>query len=202
VKLITVLSSNGAPSQPALQIGSRQRPIPRNPVVEFGYTSLDRRAIDHFSGCRCMEEPDYGTLAPLFARMRDYLARVAPHGRLPGRQHIDPIDLREVLALINLAEVVRESETLRFRFRLVGTMQTTMAGREITGKFIEDAVLPQFVDRIRTNMRAAVERKVAIYDRFEMPHPHRTFIDTERIYYPLAADGETVDMLLILNHYP
>lgn len=81
-------------------------------------------------------------------------------------------------------------------------MQSTAAGREISGLYLEDAVLPEFVPRIRTNMTAAVERREAVYDRFGMPHPDRDFIDTERIYFPLARDGTTVDMLLILNNYP
>lgn len=63
-----------------------------------------------------------------------------------------------MLNLVNLAEVLREAGQLRFRFRLVGTTQTAVAGRK--------------------------------------------FIDTERIYFPLAGDGETVDMLLIVNGYP
>jgi hypothetical protein len=149
-----------------------------------------------------MEAPRYSSLPAMFGRMRDYLERVAPPGKLPGRQHIDPADFRDLLPLINLAEVVRTGGTVRFRFRLVGTQQTQTAGREITGKFIEEAVLPEFVERIGTNMRMTVERKAAVYDRFAMPHPDRTFIETERIYFPLAADGETVDMLLSLNYYP
>src|SRR3546814_7441692 len=51
-------------------------------------------------------------------------------------------------------------------------------------------------------MMAAVEHRDAIYDRFPMPHPGRDFIDTERIYYPLASNGRDIDMLLILNGYP
>lgn len=107
-----------------------------------------------------------------------------------------------MLNLVNLAEVLREAGQLRFRFRLVGTTQTVVAGREITGKYVEDAVLPELRDRIFANMRQAVERKAPVYDRFPMPHPGRDFIDTERIYFPLASDGECVDMLLILNGYP
>ena len=149
-----------------------------------------------------MPKPDYETLHPCFAWARDHLATVAPPGRLPGRQHIDPVDLRSVLNLINLAEVLREAGRLRFRFRLVGTTQTMVAGREITGKLVEDAVLPELCDRILGNMRETVEARAPVYDRFPMPHPGRKFIETERIYFPLAADGETVDMLFILNGYP
>jgi hypothetical protein len=34
-----------------------------------------------------------------------------------------------------------------------------------------------------------------------MPHLDRQFIDSQRMYYPLASDGETIDMILILNGY-
>jgi hypothetical protein len=149
-----------------------------------------------------MGTPDYASLHPRYARVRDYLQQVAPPGRLPGRTHIDPGELRDLLPLINLADVVRDKDRLRFRFRLVGTEQTEKAAREITGKFVEDAVLPEFVDRIVANMRTVVEQKTPLYDRFPMPHPEREFIDSERIYFPLAADGETVDMILIVNGYP
>ena len=149
-----------------------------------------------------MPDPAYDALHPCFAWMRDYLGGVAPPGKLPGRRHIDPVDFRTVLGLVSLAEVRREADRLRFRFRLVGTTQTSLAGREITGRWIEEAVVPELAPRILANMTAAVERKRPVYDRFPMPYPGRKFIDTERIYFPLAADGETVDMLLILNGYP
>lgn len=149
-----------------------------------------------------MEEPNYDRLVPIFARMRDFLARAAPPGRLPGRQHISPAALREFLPFVNLVDVLRTGIGLRFRYRLVGTTQTAMLGREVTGRFVEDAVLAEFVDRVRSSMRTAVERKRAIYDRFSMPHPDRTEIDSECVYFPLAADGATIDMLLVLYHYP
>ncbi|MBV8538687.1 MAG: PAS domain-containing protein [Alphaproteobacteria bacterium] len=149
-----------------------------------------------------MGTPDYPSLHPRYARVRDYLQKVAPPGRLPGRSHVDPGALRDLLPLINLVDVIRDKDRLRFRFRLVGTEQTEKAAREITGKFVEDAVVPEFVDRILANMRTVVAEKAPVYDRFPMPHPEREFIDSERIYFPLATDGEMVDMILIVNGYP
>jgi hypothetical protein len=149
-----------------------------------------------------MQRPDYAKLDPKFMRMRDYLAGVAPQGKLPGRQHIDPLAIRPMLSFTNLVDVEHIDDRLRFRFRLIGTLQSSVAGREISGQYLEDAVLPEYLDRIRANMTAAVESGEAVYDRFGMPHPGRDFIDTERVYFPLARDGETVDMLLILNGYP
>ncbi|MFN3400877.1 MAG: PAS domain-containing protein [Ferrovibrio sp.] len=134
--------------------------------------------------------------------MRDYLAGVAPPGKLPGRQHIDPLAIRALLSFTNLVDVERKDGNIRFRFRLIGTLQSTAAGREISGRYLEDAVLPEYLERIRGNMMAVLETREAVYDRFGMPHPGRDFIDTERVYFPLARDGENVDMLLILNAYP
>lgn len=149
-----------------------------------------------------MQRPNYAKLDSRFALMRDYLAGVAPPGKLPGRQHVDPLAIRTLLSFTNLVDVERVYGKLRFRFRLVGTLQGTAAGREISGQYLEDAVLPEYLDRIRANMTLAVQSREAVYDRFGMPHPGRDFIDTERVYFPLARDGETVDMLLILNGYP
>jgi len=149
-----------------------------------------------------MQRPDYAILHPRFGWMREYLARTAPENGLPGRQAVDPVVFKKLLPFINLVDVIRSPAGLDFRFRLVGTLQTEIAGREITGRSLDDAVLPQFVDRIRANMIAAVEHRTEIYDHFAMPHPGRDFIDTERIYFPLASNGRDVDMLLILNGYP
>ena len=136
-----------------------------------------------------------------FTEMIHYLATAAPQGRLPGRQHIDPCDLRQVLTLVNLIDVERDGGTVRFRYRLVGEQQRQAAGRNITGLVVEEAVIPSLVARINGNMAKVLTTRLPVYDRFPMPHQGRQFIDSQRMYYPLAADGETIDMLLILNGY-
>jgi hypothetical protein len=134
--------------------------------------------------------------------MRDYLQRIARPGRLAGRQDLDPIVFKTLLPYINLVDVEGDGRPRRFRYRLIGTMQTLVAARNITGLYLEDAVLPEFYDRIKSNMTACAEQKRPLYDAFAMPHPGRDFIRTERVYYPLSGNGESVDMLLVLNGYP
>jgi hypothetical protein len=138
---------------------------------------------------------------PRFTDMIRYLEEAAPAGRLPGRQHIDPCDFAPVLGLINLVDVERRGDAVHFRFRLVGEAQTRAAGRNITGLVVEDAVVPHLVRRINGNMQKVLATRLPVYDRFPMPHPDRQFIDSQRMYYPLAADGETINMMLILNGY-
>lgn len=136
-----------------------------------------------------------------FLDMLGYLKKVAPAGMLPGRQHLDPCDFPGLLKLINLVDVERGQDGTRFRFRLVGEEQNRAAGRQITGLMVEDAVVPELVPRIYSNMKKVVECRIPVYDRFPMPHPNRQFIDSQRMYYPLATDGKTVDVIFILNGY-
>jgi len=136
-----------------------------------------------------------------FVEMIAYMARMAPDGGLPGRQHIDPCDFPKLLSLINLMDVERKGADVRFRYRLVGEDQTRAAGRNITGMVVEEAVEPRLVPRINANMRKVLTTRMPVYDRFPMPHPDRQFIDSQRMYYPLASDGETVDMILTLSGY-
>lgn len=140
-------------------------------------------------------------LHPRFEEMCRYLDRVRPAGALAGRQHIDPVDFPHFLSLINLVDVEYVHGQRRFRFRLIGTAQTAMAGRDVTGMPVDRAVMPSKVLRITANMELAAKSGRPVYDRFPMPHPNRQFIESERVYYPLAADGTNVDVLLILNGY-
>lgn len=147
------------------------------------------------------EQADPPTLRPQFVRMHDYLSSVAPAGSLPGRQHIDPLDFPDLLTFVNLVDVEYGESAPTFRFRLVGTTQTIMAKRDISGLSVEDAVLPSFAARIIGNLRRVLATACPLYDRFSMPHPNREFIDSERVYFPLAGDGKIIDMILILNGY-
>lgn len=147
-------------------------------------------------------EADFAAIDPRYRLLYDLLHAKAPPGRLPGRRHFDPVEVPRLLSCLNLVEVLRDEPDLRFRYRLHGTRQTDLAGRDITGLTVEEAVHPPFIGRINGNMRLTCQTRRPVYDRFPMPHPERECIDSERVYYPLAADGETVDMLLILNGYP
>lgn len=149
-----------------------------------------------------MWAPVYDEIHPAFSWMRDYLKQITPQGKLPGLRQIEFNDFGALLPFLNLVAVERTGPVMRFRYRLLGSRQTRFAGRDITGLYVEDAVLPLFVKRIANNMLTCATERQAFYDVFAMPHPDRDFIRTERIYFPLASDGETVDMLLIMNGYP
>jgi hypothetical protein len=66
---------------------------------------------------------------------------------------------------------------------------------------LEDALLPELLPRVRANMCKVLESRQPVFDSFPMPHPDRQFIIAQRMYFPLAADGQTINMLLTLHGY-
>ena len=153
------------------------------------------------AGTRVLESSDFERLTPRFMEIRDYLAVKARQNQLPRRSDFDPLDFPQLLGFFNLVSVVRDGSRLTFRFDLVGTEQTIVSGRDVTGRFVEDAVLDEAVEMVNRNMALAVETRKPVYSRFTMPQPEHDFMDSERVYFPLASDGTEVDRILILYHY-
>lgn len=140
-------------------------------------------------------------LHPRFTAMRDYLAGLA-RGRLPARTDLDPIAFRADLPYVNLLDVVPAEAGPRFRFRLVGTAQTQSAGLEYTGRYVDEIVSDELKPRVIADLTKVVTTRQPLYGRYPMPFPGRDFIMSERVFFPLASDGETVDAILVLHNYP
>lgn len=134
---------------------------------------------------------------PRFKRVRDYLAAKAPPGKLPGRQHIDPLELRDVLPHLMLVDVVRApGQPVRYRIRLFGTEVVALQGSEGTGKYVEE-VLTKGADIIARYSEILTTRQPQ-YRRGAVASADRNHVTYQRIAFPLATDGETVDMLLFV----
>lgn len=146
---------------------------------------------------------DFSGLHPRFDRVRRYLEGKTCGARMAARADIDPVDIPEVLAFVNLIDVSwSEPEPPRFKFRLLGTRQIRYAGGDFTGKRVEEALSGSSASAAVAMMRrVAIERR-PIFGRFVMPVDGREFVSTERLQFPLSADGETVNMLLSVHNYP
>lgn len=133
---------------------------------------------------------------PRFREIFEYWLSRAPPGRLPGRQHIDPIDIPHLLPGIVLLDVVPESGRHRFRFRLVGTGFVEVVGRDHTGLFVDEVVL-------HTIKQEALHEVLTGIVRTGQPHywetpvtiSRRDYLGLRRLAMPLARDGENVDMI-------
>ncbi len=136
--------------------------------------------------------------------LHEYWQRVAPGpGRLPGRQHIDPIDIPKLLANIWMLDVVDptgDSHSRRFRFRLIGTALQRVGLTARVGDHVD-----QFIDekaRATTleELHRVVTTRSPVWFRGQafMRHDSKAF-ELERPLLPLAGDGTTVDIILCLT---
>jgi hypothetical protein len=121
-------------------------------------------------------------------------------GGLPGRRHIDPVDIPVSLANIWLIDV--QCKPLRFRFRLVGTRVADFLGRDPTGLWIDEAY-PSFPgSEIEADFAACVKQGEPRWRRGPpFMEANKEYAQVERIALPLAANGRDTDMLLCLSLY-
>jgi hypothetical protein len=148
----------------------------------------------------------FDTLPPRFAAMGNYLAGLTgasqPGRRMPRRADLDPCAFQDLLAFVNLIDVVVENDAVRFRFRLIGTAQSEAAQLDYVGRFVDEVVDPASRPRVLDDLARVVATCRPHYGRYGMPFPGRGFIDSERVFYPLSTDDRMVDGILALHHYP
>lgn len=139
--------------------------------------------------------------SPKIEVLYDYWQSIHPAGGgLPGRRHLDPVDIPELLPNIWMFDVRRAP--LRFRFRLVGTEIVKFTGRDVTGRWL-DEIYPDYenTEAFRTH-RACVESGRPCYRRSGvLSNLGRNDVEAERLYLPLAENGREVDIVLVMTLY-
>lgn len=128
----------------------------------------------------------------------DYWLSIKPETGLPGRQHLDPLDIPHLLPNVWLVDVHRDP--LRFVFRLVGTGIVGFFGSDPTGRGLGD-VFENFEETIAyQDFCRIVEDHKPRWRRGRPVLFHLKNINQlERVYLPLARNGADVDMIFCLS---
>lgn len=136
---------------------------------------------------------------PRFRRLADYLAASASPGKLPGRQHIEPTQLGDLLPWLMLVDVVpRKRGEPRYRLRLVGTEVVSIQGSDNTGKYVDEVLTGEEGPGVIAAYGEILRTRQPQYRQGVVATPGREHIPYERVAFPLASDGETVDKLLFV----
>ena len=132
--------------------------------------------------------------------------RTLPNGSgLPGRRHVDPADIRDLLPWLIMLDVERPLPRPVFRFRLAGTGIVGLYDLEITSRTVQEA-FPERAAELTADFAKTMVARSPTYLRRPLPIPGKHYRLQESLVCPLAADGQVIDMLIgvvtPLHHRP
>ena len=122
------------------------------------------------------------------------------YGRpMPKRSDITPRDLKDVLRNIVMFERVAHTPS-RYRWRLIGTNLTSMAG-DNTGKMFEETLPPDHVARWIGTADLILEsgQPLRLVGRVRLKG--REYLDAENLFVPLANDNNEPTFVMGLCRY-
>ncbi len=134
---------------------------------------------------------------PAHVRLYEYWSSKSSSGRSPGRQHLDPVEIPDLLFNLALIDVVRADGECRFRYRLAGTGIAKRGGRDPTGKIFEELYDGKYLRKANSTYQSIVESGLPFTSSRKFP-VGKEYLSYDRLILPLARDGETVDMLVFL----
>ena len=145
--------------------------------------------------------PDTGAWHSKVRRLRDYWQSIhPPGGGLPGRQHLDPLDIADLLPLVWMVDV--QPEPLRFRYRLLGTLHVAAMGRDYTGRWLDEAHENFLTHAAYPHYVSVVRDKVPSYRKGKPGfHVDPELYEMERVLLPMARNGADVDLILAITVY-
>jgi hypothetical protein len=122
------------------------------------------------------------------------------NGRLmPRRADLDPLDIPRFLPDICLVDVVPDAR--RYVYRLIGTNEAAMRGRDPTGLPVGEGYFGTSKESVFLNYDAVTRTRAPRLDRDPSITSDHRFIQHESIFLPLSEDGQSVTMILVFTVY-
>jgi hypothetical protein len=137
-------------------------------------------------------------LHPSSAALLAHWQAISPQGRLPGRQHFEPMAVPQLLPNLWLLDVVDGG--MDFRVRVTGTAIEEAGAWAQTGARISEVFPPAESGALLHELRRVVRTGRPLWQQHGR-HMTQTgaLASVERLAVPLAADGVQVDMVLGLS---
>jgi hypothetical protein len=120
---------------------------------------------------------------------------------LPARSDFDMRDLCCVLPQLSIVQIVHEDGRQRFKIRLMGTSLDQHLA-PITGRFVDEAVPPHFVERWESIYMSALEIRAPMRISSRVAFRDQLYLIGEGLALPLSEDGETpTGLMVVIFHY-
>ena len=144
-------------------------------------------------------EPDLCAFAPDIAAFYTYWEGKRRGRDMPARADIDPLEIVPLLPGIVLIDVVADAR--RFVYRLVGTREVAMRGRDPTGRSVSEGFYGASAEISMASYQDVVGRRAARLERREFTTPEGRYGREQVILLPLSDDGERVNMIIAYTHH-
>lgn len=136
---------------------------------------------------------------PLFREFFDYWKSLGSGYRCARRKDFCPTDVPKLLGWINVAEIIRSGDEMRFRFTLWGSKVTTLYDGDFTGYYIEEVMASTPNGAVDAAFKKVARECVPHYWQVPVPRPNREFVSYRRLALPFSDEtGETVSHILAL----
>jgi hypothetical protein len=147
-----------------------------------------------------LQNPDWlARSSDAIQQMYHYWRSKCEGERLPRRRAIDPVEIPRFLPQITIVEVVPDER--RYVYRLVGTKEVEIRGRDPTGKSVLDGFFGPSLDDALSCYNTVVATRLPHYDDSPYITPDGRFSDDETLFLPLSEDGETVNRILVFGTF-
>ena len=115
---------------------------------------------------------------------------------MPSRADLDPVEIPDLLPHVTLVDVVPDDR--RFVYRLVGTSEVDVRGRDPTGLSVAEAYFGPTPESAVQNYVTVAETKRPVFERTDFTSANGRFVDEEALFLPLSSDGIAVDMIFVV----
>lgn len=137
-----------------------------------------------------------GQRGPLLQSLFQYWRGKSRDGRLPRRSDIDPTEIPRLLSRMTIVEVVDDAR--RYIYRLVGTKEVEMRGRDPTGLSVIDGFLGPSAENALGFYDRTVAMRAPVYDDKSYISTNGRWVSDETLFLPLSEDGARIDRILVI----
>ncbi|MFC4272292.1 PAS domain-containing protein [Sneathiella chungangensis] len=132
--------------------------------------------------------------SPNLLEIRDYWTALKKDREIPARGDFSPASIARHLPIVSLTDVFYNP--LRFRYRLLGTRITELAGRNATGKWLDEELYGEKTDDMLWSFRQCVEVKHPIAVREQVQFVDKSWVIVEVALFPLCDEEGRINVIL------
>lgn len=132
--------------------------------------------------------------SPVNRDLRDHWLGLCGSRTMPAWREFDPVSVPRLLNRVVVVSV--DHEPLRFRYKLIGTWITRLAGRDATGRELDATLYGDRLEAIVWTYRHCVRSGAPLATLGSIHFAEKEWLTAEHIYLPFAgADGRVGTVL-------